>query len=428
MTLTNHLKDTDDQALLLRRAFLAVLPGTSGFKLTWAGERHAGGPGQQEDQDLHAPAPRPRRSGCTAARAPSTGSRFDLDDPGGAADPRPARRRLAGVVPGLGVRYRRTPGGSVSVVFPEGYDVEVEAGEIPAADDRRRGPDRLPDRRAGQAARLLRLPRRRPTGRLRGTTRRADGRRRARSRSTIRVVAGRPALGRAGRRAAAHRLPALGERDRARLAARRRRSSSRRRSAARPAAMPGCSTRPTGRSRSPTTPTTSWSSTRPPTAGSTARCWPTAGRTRRSPRTTRPRPPRELELEVRDDELTDELLAGARIPLNAWGPVGAEDPASEDYAYAARWSSPGAIAERAGDDGLRRGLGGRGRRRPGLPAAVRGRRTPPEAVDGTARLARPARPARGRAPTRPTTTCGAPGSPARPTCPCSMPGPLPGTS
>ncbi|MEX1173142.1 MAG: hypothetical protein WEG56_11085 [Chloroflexota bacterium] len=61
----------------------------------------------------------------------------------------------------------------------------------------------------------------------------------------------------------------------------------------------------------------------------------------------------DLEVDVRPDVLTDELRA-ARIPLNAWGPVGSEELAAEDYAYAAAFELARLIAERAGEDGLRR--------------------------------------------------------------------------
>ena len=60
----------------------------------------------------------------------------------------------------------------------------------------------------------------------------------------------------------------------------------------------------------------------------------------------------DIERTVRVEELTDELKK-SRIPLNAWGPVGSEDVAEEDYAYAASLALARAIAERAGDDGLR---------------------------------------------------------------------------
>lgn len=59
-----------------------------------------------------------------------------------------------------------------------------------------------------------------------------------------------------------------------------------------------------------------------------------------------------LEVEARGEELTDELRA-ARIPLNAWGPIGQEPGAQEDYAYAAALALASAIGDRAGADGLR---------------------------------------------------------------------------
>jgi hypothetical protein len=60
----------------------------------------------------------------------------------------------------------------------------------------------------------------------------------------------------------------------------------------------------------------------------------------------------DLEHKIEADKLTDAMLA-ARIPLNGWGPVGSEDQAQEAYAYAASLTLAKAIAERAGDDGLR---------------------------------------------------------------------------
>ncbi len=59
----------------------------------------------------------------------------------------------------------------------------------------------------------------------------------------------------------------------------------------------------------------------------------------------------DLERDVRADALTDELRK-SRIPLNAWGPVGAADVAEEDYAYAASLALATSIADRAGDEGL----------------------------------------------------------------------------
>ncbi len=59
-----------------------------------------------------------------------------------------------------------------------------------------------------------------------------------------------------------------------------------------------------------------------------------------------------LKVKAVGDELTD-ALKKARIPLNAWGSVGRETTATEDYAYAASLALARAIAERAGADGLR---------------------------------------------------------------------------
>jgi hypothetical protein len=59
----------------------------------------------------------------------------------------------------------------------------------------------------------------------------------------------------------------------------------------------------------------------------------------------------ELGIEAVGDELTD-ALREARIPLNSWGPIGREDTATEDYAYAATLALARLIAERAGDEGL----------------------------------------------------------------------------
>ena len=59
-----------------------------------------------------------------------------------------------------------------------------------------------------------------------------------------------------------------------------------------------------------------------------------------------------LKVPVAGDALTAELRKSA-IPLNAWGAVGKESTAVEDYAYAATLVLADAIAKRAGTDGLR---------------------------------------------------------------------------
>ena len=68
----------------------------------------------------------------------------------------------------------------------------------------------------------------------------------------------------------------------------------------------------------------------------------------------------ELELEAAAPEPVE---PGAEdIPLNAWGPSGSETPAVETYAYSASFGLAQAIADRAGPEGLQRvwGLAARG--------------------------------------------------------------------
>jgi hypothetical protein len=59
----------------------------------------------------------------------------------------------------------------------------------------------------------------------------------------------------------------------------------------------------------------------------------------------------DLEVKAKGDELTDELRK-VKIPLNAWGPIGREERTTEDYAYAATLEVARQIAERAGEEGL----------------------------------------------------------------------------
>ena len=60
----------------------------------------------------------------------------------------------------------------------------------------------------------------------------------------------------------------------------------------------------------------------------------------------------DLKVEAKGDELTDELRK-AKIPLNAWGPIGREERNVEDFAYAATLEVARRIADRAGEEGLK---------------------------------------------------------------------------
>jgi hypothetical protein len=129
ITATNHLHDTRTRRYYFTEAYLAVLPGTSGFRLTSTG---SGTP--------HVAVAR-RASGYTllkltfGTRIPAGATRqltltFDLLDPGGAPD-RPIR-----ISPSLVSFYAwafattSTPGSSVTVRFPTGYGVTVGRGPL----------------------------------------------------------------------------------------------------------------------------------------------------------------------------------------------------------------------------------------------------------------------------------------------------------
>ncbi|HYH92705.1 MAG TPA: hypothetical protein VD763_06080 [Candidatus Saccharimonadales bacterium] len=130
LTLTNRLKDTKTKRYFFDEAFLAVLPGASGFKLTTG----TGSPSVRATKKtkqytlLRLGLARRLYSGKSVKYK----LRFDLKDPGGAAtrDLRIGDSLVS--FPVWAFATDSTAGSSVRVVFPKGYDVEVEAGEIPA--------------------------------------------------------------------------------------------------------------------------------------------------------------------------------------------------------------------------------------------------------------------------------------------------------
>ena len=190
LLLTNHLKDTVTRRYYFDRAFLAVLPDTSGFKLTWDGKGTPTVHVSKRTKDytlLRLDLGQRLFSGKSARYR----LRFDLVDPGGA----PTRDVRVGeslvTFPVWAFATDGTPGSTVKVVFPADFSVEVEAGSIPGPGRRRHRPDDLPDRQARPAARVLRLPRRRSAGRLHRTDRVPGGRRLA-GRPHDPLVAGRP--------------------------------------------------------------------------------------------------------------------------------------------------------------------------------------------------------------------------------------------
>ena len=149
LTLTNHLKDTKTKRYYFDKAFLAVLPGASGYKFTWAGAGNPTRPRHQEDQGLHDPPARPRGHGCTAARPRRTRCRFDLADPGGEATRDIRDRRLARRRSRSG-RSRRdaTPGSIVNGRLPG----RLHGRGRRRADSRSPRPTRPGGRSSGRAA------------------------------------------------------------------------------------------------------------------------------------------------------------------------------------------------------------------------------------------------------------------------------------
>ena len=115
----------------------------------------------------------------------------------------------------------------------------------------------------------------------------------------------------------------------------------------------------------------------------------------------------DLKVKAKGDELTDELRK-SKIPLNAWGPIGREERGTEDYAYAATLEVARQIAERAGEEGLQevwqaaadkagayQPPASTGAATAGTSGAGGGSPQPSPSASRPARLARPARPARG---------------------------------
>jgi hypothetical protein len=130
LVLTNHLKDTVTKRYYFDRAFLAVLPGTSGFKFSWEGKGTPAVHVSKRTADytlLRLDLGQRIFSGKSATYQ----LRFDLVDPGGEATRDVRIGETLASFPVWAFATDSTPGGSVKVVFPAGFEVEVEAGEIP---------------------------------------------------------------------------------------------------------------------------------------------------------------------------------------------------------------------------------------------------------------------------------------------------------
>lgn len=130
LVLMNHLKDTVTRRYYFDEAFLAVLPNTTGHVLTWDGKGSPTVRVSKETADytlLRLSLGQRLFSGKSATYT----LRFDLPDPGGA----PTRDVRVGTTlasfPVWAFATDETPGSTVKVVFPPGFEVDVEAGELP---------------------------------------------------------------------------------------------------------------------------------------------------------------------------------------------------------------------------------------------------------------------------------------------------------
>jgi len=128
LSAVNHLKDTKTHIYYFDSAFLAVQPGATGFKI-------AARTGSPQVRVVSAQADRTLLRIDFGGRLPSGSSRtftltFDIPDPGGA----PAREtRIGASLVTFGAwafASDSTPGGSVTVVFPPDYTVELQTGDM----------------------------------------------------------------------------------------------------------------------------------------------------------------------------------------------------------------------------------------------------------------------------------------------------------
>lgn len=128
LTATNHLVDTRTRRYYFDRAFLAVQPGATNFSII----ARTGSPTVRVES---AKADHTLLRIDFGGRLPAGSNRtftltFDIPDPGGV----PTREVRIGsslvTFPAWAYASESTPGGSVTVVFPAGYNVEVESPDL----------------------------------------------------------------------------------------------------------------------------------------------------------------------------------------------------------------------------------------------------------------------------------------------------------
>jgi hypothetical protein len=128
LTVTNHRSDTKTHHYFFDRAYLAVQPGTTAFRIASAGTTPAVHVAKRAKSYVLLRIDFGKRLGAGQTRRLNLA--FDIPDPGGAAT-RTTRIGASLVSFGAwGFGATGSPGGGVTVVFPKGYAVQVDAAGL----------------------------------------------------------------------------------------------------------------------------------------------------------------------------------------------------------------------------------------------------------------------------------------------------------
>jgi hypothetical protein len=138
LTLTNHKSDTRTKRFFFDHAFLAVLPGTNGYHLSWQG---SGVPNVvvARRAATHTLLRLNFAQDLSSGKSASYRLTFDLKDPGGKSTRELRIGNALVSFPVWAFASDDTPGSTVTVIFPKGYDIKVEAGTLPAPQKLRDG-------------------------------------------------------------------------------------------------------------------------------------------------------------------------------------------------------------------------------------------------------------------------------------------------
>jgi hypothetical protein len=128
LTATNHLKDTVTKRYFFRTAYITVLPGTTNFKLS-------GGSGTPKVSvssatDTYTNLKLDLGANLAAGKTTTLTLEFDIPDTGGAPDRAVRVSHSLVSFSAWAVATPATPGATVDVMFPAGYNVTVRRGPL----------------------------------------------------------------------------------------------------------------------------------------------------------------------------------------------------------------------------------------------------------------------------------------------------------